>query len=303
MRGIGATNFDLDFHEDSSLVEILGPDIYNEEIVRPQMAMNGLGGALGEVATGAAVTAAMTVLVSIAAMVGKVGDIKSALEKAKANRGGGGSGAPTGPLPSRTPDIFNPNQQIPNRTNTGLFPGGDTNFPLPESDDPGGNSSDDGATQRRAEDQQKEGEDKPKKSFGEWFGSGGWMWFAGGTGVIGLGILGYRAMRNSKKKKKTAKRTSKSKATPALAGVNGPKKKKSKGRKSTVAKRKRRPKPPRRKPVLPGSRRRPFHRRPTLAGILEGAKKKKKGKTKRKVRSKKKSGSRKSGKRKQVNLN
>lgn len=311
LYGFGNTD-DLNFHDGSSLLEILGPEIYNSEIVKPQMALSGHNGGLGEVATGAAITAAMTVLTAIAAMVGKVGQIRGAINKAR----GKGGGAGVDPMDPQDASFFDPNQQLPTRSADDLpdfDSGGGGDTPLPDFSDGDGRSEANQRNQRGSgsdsDDDKDEDKDKPKKSFGEWFGSGGWMWFAGGAAALGLGFIAYRALRKPQTPAKAkSSGGSKAKAQPALAGPGRKKKRRSKRRKPSAT---------RRRPSLAGRRsprlgsRRPgagrtklsgTSRRPSLAGILDGPKKSRR-KSKPKGSSKRKRTTKKSGKRKQVNLN
>ena len=143
-------------------------------------------------------------------------------------------------------------------------------------------------------------DDKEKKSFGEWFSGGGWMWFAGGAALLGLGYIGYRTL-------KKPKAAPKAKSQPSLSGPGKSKKKRRRRRKPSS----KRPTPTgNRPPRRGGSRPGPTHyprlpvssRRPTLQGILDGPAK---SRTKKKTKAtrKRKSSAKKSGKRKAVNLN
>lgn len=176
------------YSESASLREILGPALYEEEFLSPQISLEGHGEGLGEVATGAAIAAAMTVLTAIAAMVGKVGEIRTAIKSAKPG------GVDT--IPSKDVSVFDPSASLPGRTMMDLEP--------PDQADPPEQTRQSFEKQTGVNEEQED-DPKERKSFGEWFGSGGWKWFAGAAALGGLGFITYKTVIKPKPKPKKTK--------------------------------------------------------------------------------------------------
>lgn len=181
----GLGEFETDFNENSSLLEILGPELYNEEIVKPQIQSGGMNGPLGEVATGAALAAAMTALGAIAAAVAKIGPLL------KKKQGGG-----VEPVDSKTPSMIDPDASLPTRGDDTLFPpdGGSnkTDSGSFDTDSTGTDSTD--TSNDSGEDDKDEKKDKglfQKKNMP--------YIIVGGVGVLALGIWGATKLLKPKK--------------------------------------------------------------------------------------------------------
>lgn len=82
-----------EFQAHSSLVEILGPEIYSSEVVRPSV-QSGVSG-LGEVATAAALGVASTLLTALALLLKSIGELKH------------------GPSPETAADPNSPDENLP----------------------------------------------------------------------------------------------------------------------------------------------------------------------------------------------
>ncbi len=117
LAGLGYAYENVDgLHEDMSLRQLLGPEIYHSEYVDGLEGVNGLG-QLGEPATAASIAAATTVLTTIAALIKSVGSIfpKKADAAGKGKKGKDDEAAGDENTP---PDTHNSNSGSDNSSST-----------------------------------------------------------------------------------------------------------------------------------------------------------------------------------------
>lgn len=190
-----ATNFD----ENSSLLEILGPEIYNQEIVKPQVQMSGFAPALGAVATGGALAIAMTALGAIAAVVAKIGEVKQAAGNILKKKDM--PDPQHTPMQPMTPELIDPSSGLPVRVPDSAFaPASDEATTIETSS--GKTASPDSTTTdtTSTDNGEDKDDDKPKKGF---FRKENIPLIAvGGVGLTALGIWGATKIFSKKKEEK-----------------------------------------------------------------------------------------------------
>ncbi|MBL4898586.1 MAG: hypothetical protein JKX76_02940 [Colwellia sp.] len=203
LSGLGETDT-LDYNENSSLLEILGPEIYHDEIE----SVDGLG-QLGVVATGASLTAATGVLASIAKLLNSLGNMMSG-KKRRADQGATAAADNKSIAPRIPSDESFDVIPLPSSS---LVP--DTTRQDPNDPDSDPNADNDDGNKRGIVDKAKDWvKEHPIK-----------------TGMIGLGVVGtvvggvaLKSYMNKKEEETKAKAKSKEK------GLSGAKQKKGKGK-------------------------------------------------------------------------
>lgn len=186
LKGISLGEIADDFNENSSLLEILGPELYNDEIVKPQIQSGGINGPLGAVATGAALAAAMTALGAIAAAVAKIGPLLKAKKGAPA-----GSGSGTDAAIDEDDSFFPPEGGGSFKTGGDASGGGGGDMNTSTTDTTTTDTDTD-----TDEDTDKDKDDDKKKGF---FQKKNMPFIiAGGVGVAALGIWGISKLMKPK---------------------------------------------------------------------------------------------------------
>lgn len=244
--------------ESTPLSELLG-DVYHDEFVNGMEGIDGLGELGSAVAAGASITAASTIMASIAALLKSVGNLfpnkKGNADFKEEGSGDGGSGGDAGGEGGESGESSEPSV----KTSGGDESTGEENAgeekkasppvkqkkqsPATTDDDEGGGGEEntDGTGSSKKESSTDTG-DKPTGLKGFWENNKKWIKPVGiGVAVAGVLYAGYRMIKGSKEKnKKTA-----TNGQAALNGFNGHKHKKRKkgktkrakgnGKKSTIA--------------------------------------------------------------------
>lgn len=234
--------------ENTQLTTLLGTSVYQDEFVNGLEGTEGLGSA---VATGAAVTAATTVMATIATLLKSIGNLfpnKKAGNDFKDEKGGAeNAGSDTGAESENTSNNSSTNE---NENRNSSNNASSNNSSSNESSSSGSNeSSNVPATQNSNDEVSTNGNntdnetsnanartanttdtttDAPKKGFKEfWDKNKKWIKPTGiGLGVVSVLYLGFKAW----KKKQSEKGGASKKATPALNGVRRKRKPKTKGK-------------------------------------------------------------------------
>jgi hypothetical protein len=247
VNGLGIVDgYDMDMSgvdENSSLSSVLGATVYQDEFVNGLEGTEGLGSA---VATGAAVTAATTVMATIATLLKSIGNLfpnkkanndfksenKNSSDEGNTNNSsessGGGSDddAPRMKISSNGGSNNSENSSNENSESNNT-PSAKSNNAVQKSEDgneaPENNGTNGNANKGAAK---NETEDEPKKGFKEfWENNKKWMKPLGiGLGAATVLYIGYRAIKGNKENKGASKKT-----TPALNGI-GKRRKSTKGK-------------------------------------------------------------------------
>lgn len=222
--------------EATPLNELLG-EVYNDEFVNGIEDMDGLGELGSAVATGASITAATTVMASIAALLKSVGNLfpnkKSGSSKAKKRGSGGGSGGDGdeggsdsgGDEPTVTTNADNETSSDNDDADSSNTPAQSNSSASASSDDSESDDADNGTNGNKSKSSSGKEEDKPKGLKGFWQNNKKWIKPVGiGTAVLGVLYAGYKIATGNKEKKAAA-------ASSGQAALNGVRRKNKKGTK------------------------------------------------------------------------
>lgn len=203
--------------EGDTLLEVLGPEVYQEEIANPQMHLSGVSTPMGAIATGGALAIAMAALKAIDSVLKKIGEVKAA------NQGTPEAPADQGMNPI-TPSLIDPNSGLPVRTPMELTPMPETETDPVTIADENGNDGQQEQGQKQAE-KQDSNKDKEDEKKGIWRKENIPYFAVGGIGLAALGVWGVSHIAKKKKAKEAEEKAEKQKSRkagkPALAGPGG----------------------------------------------------------------------------------